>query len=110
MTLFLHSIGDELLFIEFDLSPLVSSADGKIRGHRFPPSATSHHLDTNAAGRTNTDNKRINVGDGTLGVANAAGVAFGGATAPLTPGVYTFGSDVNLRLRRQYRWCHRLQR
>jgi hypothetical protein len=42
---------------------------------------------TDAAGRTNPDAARINLGGGILGV-------FGGATAPLTPGVYTFGSDV----------------
>jgi hypothetical protein len=52
---------------------------------------------TNPAGRTNTTaNSRINIGDGTLSVANAAAVTFGGATAPLTPGVYTFGSHVNI--------------
>lgn len=43
---------------------------------------------TDAAGRTNANAARINLGGGTLG-----GV-FGGATAKLSPGVYTFGSDV----------------
>jgi hypothetical protein len=45
---------------------------------------------TDAAGRTNTDAERINVGAGTLG-----GV-YGGPEHQLTPGVYTFGSAVNL--------------
>jgi hypothetical protein len=45
---------------------------------------------TDAAGRNNTDAERINVGAGTLG-----GV-YGGPEHQLTPGVYTFGSDVNL--------------
>jgi hypothetical protein len=43
---------------------------------------------TDAAGRVNPDAARINLGAGILGG------AFGGPTAPLTPGVYTFGSDV----------------
>jgi hypothetical protein len=43
---------------------------------------------TDAAGRVNPDAARINLGGGNLG-----GV-FGGETAKLTPGVYTFGSDV----------------
>jgi hypothetical protein len=43
---------------------------------------------TDAAGRVNPDAARINLGDGSLG-----GV-FGGSGARLTPGVYTFGSDV----------------
>lgn len=45
---------------------------------------------TDAAGRTNADDTRINLGGGILG-----GI-FGGATDPLTPGVYTFGTDVSL--------------
>jgi hypothetical protein len=45
---------------------------------------------TDAAGRTNADAARINLGAGLLG-----GV-FGGATDPLTAGVYTFGSDVTI--------------
>jgi hypothetical protein len=45
---------------------------------------------TDAAGRPNEDAARINLGGGTLGG------AFGGQTAPLTPGVYTFGSDVTI--------------
>jgi hypothetical protein len=40
-------------------------------------------------GRANPDDARINLGGGSLGVD-------GGADAPLTPGVYTFGSDVNI--------------
>jgi hypothetical protein len=43
---------------------------------------------TDAAGRPNEDASRTNLGGGILG-----GV-FGGQTAPLTAGVYTFGSDV----------------
>jgi hypothetical protein len=43
-----------------------------------------------ADGRDNVDADRINLGTGTLGG------AYGGATAPLTPGVYTFGSDVTI--------------
>jgi hypothetical protein len=46
---------------------------------------------TDAAGRTNPDAARKNVGGGTLG-----GVNYGGPDAPLTPGVYTFGSNVQL--------------
>jgi hypothetical protein len=45
---------------------------------------------TDAAGRPNPDAARTNLGAGNLG-----GV-FGGATTPLTPGVYTFGTDVNI--------------
>jgi hypothetical protein len=45
---------------------------------------------TDAAGRDNTDAARINLGGGVLG-----GV-FGGATAPLTHGVYTFGTVVSI--------------
>ena len=45
---------------------------------------------TDAAGRVNPDAARINLGGGNLGG------DFGGPTKPLTPGVYTFGSDVNL--------------
>jgi hypothetical protein len=41
-----------------------------------------------AAGRPNADAARINFGAGLLGG------AFGGANAKLTPGVYTFGTDV----------------
>jgi hypothetical protein len=43
---------------------------------------------TDAAGRPNEDASRINLGGGILG-----GI-FGGETAPLTAGVYTFGSGV----------------
>jgi hypothetical protein len=43
---------------------------------------------TDAAGRPNEDAARINLGTGILGG------DFGGANNPLTPGVYTFGSDV----------------
>jgi hypothetical protein len=46
---------------------------------------------TDAAGRTNDDAARKNLGEGTLGGVNA-----GGPDAPLTPGVYTFGTDVQL--------------
>jgi hypothetical protein len=48
---------------------------------------------TDAAGRPNPniDGTRINFGDGLLGG------AYGGATNRLTPGVYTFGTDVNIR-------------
>jgi hypothetical protein len=45
---------------------------------------------TNAAGRLNPDAERINLGAGALGV----GGLNGGAVAPLTPGVYTFGTGV----------------
>jgi len=45
---------------------------------------------TDAAGRLNPDGARINLGAGLLG-----GV-YGGPEHPLTPGVYTFGSDVLL--------------
>jgi hypothetical protein len=45
---------------------------------------------TDAANRLNADAARINVGGGILG-----GV-YGGHDAPLTPGVYTFGSNVLL--------------
>jgi hypothetical protein len=45
---------------------------------------------TDAGGRPNPDAARINLGAGTLGG------AFGGAGAPLTPGVYTFGSNVGI--------------
>jgi hypothetical protein len=47
---------------------------------------------TDAAGRPNTDATRINLGGGNLGG------AFGGATAPLTTGVYTFGTDISVGL------------
>jgi hypothetical protein len=46
---------------------------------------------TDAAGRVNPDAARINLGAGILG-----GV-FGGATAPLTPGVYTFSTNVAIK-------------
>jgi hypothetical protein len=46
----------------------------------------------NAAGRPNTDAARINLGGGTLGG------AIGGADDRLTPGVYTFGTDVDIAL------------
>jgi hypothetical protein len=46
---------------------------------------------TDAAGRLNPDAARINVGGGILG-----GV-YGGPDAPLTPGVFTFGSNVFLK-------------
>eukprot|EP00242_Pyramimonas_sp_CCMP2087_P013755 CAMPEP_0198202432 /NCGR_PEP_ID=MMETSP1445-20131203/5610_1 /TAXON_ID=36898 /ORGANISM="Pyramimonas sp., Strain CCMP2087" /LENGTH=266 /DNA_ID=CAMNT_0043873359 /DNA_START=151 /DNA_END=951 /DNA_ORIENTATION=- len=45
---------------------------------------------TNAAGRLNSDAARTNMNSGTLGG------NFGGAAAPLTPGVYTFGSGVHI--------------
>jgi hypothetical protein len=45
---------------------------------------------TDAAGRVNPNAARINLGSGVLG-----GV-FGGTDAKLTPGVYTFGSDVTI--------------
>jgi hypothetical protein len=45
---------------------------------------------TDAAGRVNPDGARINLGAGLLGG------AFGGASNKLTPGVYTFGSDVSI--------------
>jgi hypothetical protein len=45
---------------------------------------------TDAAGRVNPNAARLNLGGGVLG-----GV-FGGATDKLTPGVYTFGSDVTI--------------
>lgn len=45
---------------------------------------------TNAAGRVNPNAARIDLGGGLLGG------DFGGATAPLTPGVYTFGSNVQI--------------
>jgi len=45
---------------------------------------------TDAAGRTNPDAARINLGGGHLGG------DFGGSESPLTPGVYTFGTDVTL--------------
>jgi hypothetical protein len=45
---------------------------------------------TDAASRTNADAARINLGAGTLG-----GV-FGGASHPLTPGVYTWDTDVHI--------------
>jgi hypothetical protein len=47
---------------------------------------------TDAAGRPNADATRTNIGGGTLG-----GIS-GGATAPLTAGAYTFGSDVSIPL------------
>jgi hypothetical protein len=46
---------------------------------------------TDAAGRSNPDAARINLGGGLLGG------DFGGASAPLTPGVYTFSTDVNIK-------------
>mmetsp|Transcript_4874 Transcript_4874/g.8439 ORF Transcript_4874/g.8439 Transcript_4874/m.8439 type:complete len:273 (+) Transcript_4874:228-1046(+) len=45
---------------------------------------------TDAAGRSTTDADTLNLGGGILGG------EFGGPTKPLTPGVYTFGSDVYL--------------
>jgi hypothetical protein len=45
---------------------------------------------TDAAGRPNTDDARTNLGAGILG-----GI-FGGDTGKLTPGVYTFGTDVEI--------------
>mmetsp|Transcript_37512 Transcript_37512/g.63155 ORF Transcript_37512/g.63155 Transcript_37512/m.63155 type:complete len:275 (+) Transcript_37512:106-930(+) len=45
---------------------------------------------TDAAGRTNADDARINMNGGTLGG------DFGGATAQLTPGIYTFQSSVSI--------------
>jgi hypothetical protein len=46
---------------------------------------------TDAAGRPNADGARINLGTGLLG-----GV-FGGAAFPLTPGIYTFATDVEIQ-------------
>jgi hypothetical protein len=45
---------------------------------------------TDAAGRVNPDAARINIGGGILGG------DFGGETNKLTPGVYTFGTDVSI--------------
>eukprot|EP00579_Thalassiosira_antarctica_P017076 CAMPEP_0201946432 /NCGR_PEP_ID=MMETSP0903-20130614/54417_1 /ASSEMBLY_ACC=CAM_ASM_000552 /TAXON_ID=420261 /ORGANISM="Thalassiosira antarctica, Strain CCMP982" /LENGTH=318 /DNA_ID=CAMNT_0048489533 /DNA_START=57 /DNA_END=1013 /DNA_ORIENTATION=- len=45
---------------------------------------------TDAAGRSTTDADTLNLGGGILGG------EFGGPTKPLTPGVYTFGTDVYL--------------
>jgi hypothetical protein len=45
---------------------------------------------TDAAGRTNSDGARIDLGAGILGG------AYGGPTAPLTRGVYTFSTNVNI--------------
>nr|AFK64812.1 ice-binding protein isoform 2 [Pyramimonas gelidicola] len=45
---------------------------------------------TDAAGRANEDPERLNLNGGALGG------DFGGECAPLTPGVYTFGSDVTI--------------
>jgi hypothetical protein len=47
---------------------------------------------TDAAGRDAGVGPRLNLGAGLLGG------YFGGASAPLTPGVYTFGTDVTLRV------------
>jgi hypothetical protein len=53
---------------------------------------------TNAAGRTNADARRKNVGGGNLGVEDEDNeFCCGGTNAPLTPGVYTFGSDVTIK-------------
>jgi hypothetical protein len=49
---------------------------------------------TNAAGRSNTNATRINLGGGLLG---GALLAPGGPKAQLTPGVYTFGSFITIR-------------
>jgi hypothetical protein len=46
---------------------------------------------TDVAGRPNTDSARLNLGAGNLGG------AIGGSTAPLTPGVYTFTTSVNIK-------------
>jgi hypothetical protein len=61
----------------------------------IPDTLTTAVLDmeaayTNAKGRTNSDAARINLVGATLGG------DFGGPTAPLTPGVYTFGADVQI--------------
>ena len=45
---------------------------------------------SDAAGRNTTDATKLNLGGGFLGG------DYGGPTAPLTPGVYTFGTDINL--------------
>jgi hypothetical protein len=45
---------------------------------------------TDAAGRSNTNAARINLGGGLLGG------AFGGPNAQLTPGVYTFGTGISI--------------
>jgi hypothetical protein len=47
---------------------------------------------TDAKGRPNADDERINLGDGVLGV----GGLNGGVDAKLTAGVYTFGSSVTI--------------
>jgi hypothetical protein len=46
---------------------------------------------TDAAGRTKATGDRLDLGAGVLG-----GALFGSATAPLTPGVYTFGKGVSI--------------
>jgi hypothetical protein len=53
---------------------------------------------TDAAGRTNPDAARQNYAGGVLGVkASGDEEAPGGLEDPLTPGVYTFGTDVSLQ-------------
>jgi hypothetical protein len=47
---------------------------------------------TDAAGRLYVDAAKLNLGSGILG----AGVGYGDEPNPLTPGVYTFGSDVTI--------------
>jgi hypothetical protein len=52
---------------------------------------------TDAAGRLNPDDERINLGGGVLGGVFGGGKMDGkGETHPLTPGVYTFGSSVSI--------------
>jgi hypothetical protein len=86
-------------------SGLEYSTSGQITGKAYaadyavpiPTALTSAVSDmetayTDAAGRPNTDAARIDLGGGVLGG------AFGGAAAKLTPGVYTFGTDVTIAL------------
>jgi hypothetical protein len=69
------------------------SADSILPGVPAALTTAVGHMETaydDAAGRSNTDASRINLGAGLLG-----GV-FGGPTAPLTAGVYTFDTDVSI--------------
>jgi hypothetical protein len=92
---------------QFSTSTQVLASTGEVKhpGHAFAASyggqaatdltAAVNAMEaayTDAAGRVNPDEDRINLGEGTLG-----GVKNPGAPdTPLTPGVYTFGTDVNL--------------
>jgi hypothetical protein len=76
-------------------SQVTGQAFGADYGVPTPATLTSAVLDmqaayTNAAGRVNADPSRLNLGGGALGG------AFGGINAPLTPGLYTFVSAVNI--------------